>query len=152
MLLFDIGKHNLANMIKHVHENGVIPRTHGNIGKRPSKSLNFDDIKTVVQFIENFADEFVMPQPAAPRGRDNTAPIYLTSDTTKSSVHEKYTASCTEGNIRAVKYSTFNNIWRSCLSHIKIASPRDDVCATCERMRKCIMDSVSEQEKLNSTI
>ena len=151
MLLFDIGKHSLGSLTRHISHHGVVPRTHGNTGRKPSKSLKFEEIKTAVQFICNFSDEFGMPQPAAPRGRDNTPPIYLTSDTTKVRVHELYTAVCSETNIRAVKYSTFNNIWRTCLPHIKIATPRDDVCATCEKMRKLVMDAVTEEEKMEST-
>ena len=49
-----------------------------------------------------------------------------------------------------MKYSTFNNIWRACVPHIKIASPREDVCATCERLRKDVSDALEEEEKLAS--
>ena len=41
MLLFDIGKQSLQSLMKHVGENGVIPRIHGNTNRRPSKSLQF---------------------------------------------------------------------------------------------------------------
>jgi len=34
--------------------------------------------------------------------------------------------------------------------HIKIATPRDDVCATCERLRKAVSDACEEEEKLSS--
>lgn len=107
----------------------------------------------MVQFISKYADEIGIPQSAAPCGRDSDAPVYLPSDTTKVTVHKSYIGSCAETVpiTRAVKYSTFNNIWRSCLPHIKIASPRDDVCATSERFRKEVMDSITEEEKLEST-
>lgn len=51
----------------------------------------------------------------------------------------------------SISVSTFNNIWRQCLPHIKIATPRDDVCAVCEKDRKQIMDAVTEEEKLSAT-
>ena len=110
------------------------------------------DIQRVVQFVANYADEFSIPQPAAPRSRDNTAPVYLSSDTTKAKLHQTYVDSCAESDPphRVVKYSTFNNIWRHSLPHIKIATPRDDVCATCEKLRKKVQDSVTEEEKLQS--
>ena len=33
--------------------------------------------------------------------------------------------------------------------HIKIATPRDDVCGTCEKLRKAVQDAVLEEEKLD---
>ena len=39
-------------------------------------------------------------------------------------------------------------MWKNCGGHIEIASPRDDVCATCERIRKEITDAVTEPEKI----
>ncbi|MES9881925.1 MAG: hypothetical protein ABW185_13685 [Sedimenticola sp.] len=153
MLAFDVGKYSLKNLLDHVSEHGAVPRTHANTGRKPPKSLTFEDVKNVVQYITNYAEEFGMPQPAAPRGRDNTPPIYLTSQTTKKEIHEKYLIGCaeSENDCREVKSSTFNNIWRQCLPHIKIATPRDDVCAVCEKIRKEIMDAVTEDEKLSAT-
>uniref|UniRef100_A0A8W8N980 DUF7869 domain-containing protein n=1 Tax=Magallana gigas TaxID=29159 RepID=A0A8W8N980_MAGGI len=148
LLVYDIGKHFLHNIITHKNTHGVTPRKHGNLGKKPSHSLQYDDIKLVVQFISSYADDFGLPQPAAPRGRDDTPSIYIPSDTTKKDVHEKYVESCP--NDRHVRYSTFCNIWNQCLPHIRIAKPRDDVCATCEKLRKSVLDAVSEEEKLEA--
>ena len=47
-----------------------------------------------------------------------------------------------------VKKSCFCTIWDSVLSHIRIATPRDDVCATCEKLRKQVADAVSEEDKI----
>ncbi|KAJ8313807.1 hypothetical protein KUTeg_008368 [Tegillarca granosa] len=104
------------------------------------------DIQKVSHFIANYAEEFGIPQPAAPRGRDSVPLIYLPCDTTKIFVHSKYQSSCEELEtpVRSVKYSTFNKIWLQCLPDIKIASPRDDVCATCEKYRKAVVDTVTE--------
>ena len=145
MLSFDIGKHFLQNIITHMNTQGVTPRKHGNIGKKPSHSLKYEDIRLVVQFISNFADEFGLPQPAALRGRDDVPPIYIPSDMTKKDIHGKYIESCP--NDRHVHYSTFCNIWNQCLPHIRIAKPRDDVC---EKLRKCVLDAVSEEDKLEA--
>ncbi|XP_078328084.1 uncharacterized protein LOC144623518 [Crassostrea virginica] len=153
MLSFDIGKHFLQNIITHMNTQGVTPRKHGNIERQyvPSHhSLKYEDIRLVVQFISNFADEFGLPQPAALRGRDDVPPIYIPSDMTTKDIHGKYIESCP--NDRHVHYSTFCNIWNQCLPHIRIAKPRDDVCATCEKLRKCILDAVSEEDKLEAAL
>uniref|UniRef100_A0A8W8JM56 Uncharacterized protein n=1 Tax=Magallana gigas TaxID=29159 RepID=A0A8W8JM56_MAGGI len=92
---------------------------------RSRQTFMFSGEKLVVQFISSYADDFGLQQPAAPRGRDDTPPIYIPSDTTKKDVHDKYVESCP--NDRHVRYSTFCNIRNQCLPHIRIAKPRDDV-------------------------
>ncbi|KAH3869855.1 hypothetical protein DPMN_033026 [Dreissena polymorpha] len=66
-------------------------------------------------------------------------------------IHKLYKASCQEAGVRFVEKSSFQSIWNACIPHIKVASPRDDVCATCEKLRKKNIDSVSEEDKLAST-
>ena len=124
MTVYDVGKHALQNIIKHVQENGVVPRQHKNTGRRPTNSLCFDDIRSAIQFICNYSEEVGLPHPAAPRGRDGDAPVYLPSNSTKIAVHRAYADSCAAVTppARVVKYSTFINIWRSCVPHIKIAT------------------------------
>ncbi|XP_052218067.1 uncharacterized protein LOC127835668 [Dreissena polymorpha] len=105
----------------------------------------------VVHFIRNYADERGLPQPAAPRGVDNVPTVYLTSDTTKTNLHQQYQTSCTEAGSRVIEITAFKEIGRMCLPHIRIAGPRDDVCAKCETLRRGVMDAVTEEEKLTAT-
>ena len=58
-----------------------------------------------------------------------------------------YMSSCEKGQ-RSVKYVAFSEIWKSCCQHIKIARPQDDVCGTCEKLRKKSQDAVGEDEIL----
>ena len=55
---------------------------------------------------------------------------------------------CEEQSVRAHKHTAFYDIWENCLPNIKIAKPREDVCATCVGHRKSIMLAVDEEEKL----
>lgn len=57
MLIYDIGKHSLQNIISHLKTHGTIPRTHGNIGRKPKHSLKFDDIKAAIQFVMNYSEQ-----------------------------------------------------------------------------------------------
>ena len=68
---------------------GVTQRKHGNIGRKISHSLKYEDIRLVVQLISNFADEFRPLQPAALRGRHNILPTYILFDMTKKDIHGK---------------------------------------------------------------
>ena len=148
MLIYDIGKHSLQNIVSHLKTHGTIPRIHGNVGRKPKHSLKFEDIKAAIQFVVNYSEQYGIPQPAAPRGRDNDPPIYLPCDTLKKHVHEQYTEHCAQSENRALKYKTFCKVWKNCVGHIKKTSSRDDVCATCERIRKEITDAVTEPEKI----
>ena len=53
--------------------------------------------------------------------------------------------------VKVVSLTTLKSVWAACLSHIRIATPRDDVCSTCEKFCRKIMDAVTEGEKLEST-
>ncbi|KAH3694562.1 hypothetical protein DPMN_082001 [Dreissena polymorpha] len=63
-------------------------------------------------------------------------------------IHKLNKASCQEADVRFVEKSSFQSIWSACIPHIKVASSRDNVYATCVKLRKTNMDSVSEEAKL----
>ena len=146
-IIFDIGEKHLRNLSTHMKRNGTIPRTHGNKGRKPHHAIGFNDIKKVVQFVINFSDENGIPLPAAPHGSDDIPPIYIHSSFSKKVIHKMYMSSCEEGQ-RQVKYSAFAEIWKSCCQHIKIARPQEDVCGTCEKLRKQSQDAVGEDNML----
>ena len=151
MLLFDIGNYALKSLVQYMKAGGHTPRSHGNTGRTPKHAVIYDDVRRVVDFLTNYADTYGLPQPAAPRGTDNIPPIYLEAHTTKICLHKQYMSICEEQSVRALKHTAFYEIWENCLPHIKIASPREDVCATCECHRKSIMLAVEEEEKLEAT-
>ncbi|KAH3806415.1 hypothetical protein DPMN_134736 [Dreissena polymorpha] len=61
-----------------------------------------------------------------------------TSGTTKMNIYKLYKASCQEAGVRFVEKNSSQTIWSACIPHIKVASARDDVCATCEKLRRKI--------------
>ena len=120
LIIYDIGERTLKNLIRHVNLNGNIPRIHGNKRRKPVHALSFADIERAVSFIVHFSEENGLPQPAAPRGRDDTAPVYLPADMTKTMIHSMYAVSCDEASVRVIKKSAFLGIWSQCCSHIKV--------------------------------
>ena len=66
VVVYATGSKSLKNIMKHMTDNGPVPRAHGNSGKRMPHGLVFEDIKAAVQFIVNYADINGLPQPAAP--------------------------------------------------------------------------------------
>lgn len=150
LAIYDVTDKVLSSIVTHVNTNGVCPREHGNKRKKPAHALKFEEIENAVKFIKNYAEEFGIPQPEAPRGSDGIPPVYLPASDTKKAIHQRYVKSCEESSIRAMKISSFEDVWLKCIPHIRISTPRDDVCQKCECLRKKIMDARTEEEKLTS--
>ena len=112
--LYGIGEKALKNLQKHLHSNGVIPRTHGNKGKLPSNAFSFETVQFIVQFIKNYAVINGLPQPAAQRGRGQTAPTYLPASEGYNTVHSKYLQSCLESGKVSVLSSDLDTV---CSTH-----------------------------------
>jgi len=130
MTYFDVGKHALPSIIRHVSQHGVTTKTRGNKGRKSLHSATFNDVKKVVNFLLNYAGTYGLQQPAAPRGIDNLPTIYLPASKTKTEIHREYVDSC--GGGRALRLTSFKDIWATCCPHIRVAKPREDVCITCE--------------------
>ncbi|KAH3791707.1 hypothetical protein DPMN_145196 [Dreissena polymorpha] len=93
------------------------------------------------------SEEIGLPYPAAPRGNYNIPIVFLPSSTTKLHLNAQNNAACEERNVRCEKISAFRTIWLHCVPPIKIAKPREDVCGTCERLRRDIVGAVTKEEK-----
>uniref|UniRef100_K1REW6 Uncharacterized protein n=1 Tax=Magallana gigas TaxID=29159 RepID=K1REW6_MAGGI len=129
-------------------DSGSVPRQHGNQGRKPKHAVNFDDVRRVVNFNLSYAEEYGLPQPAAPRGRDDEPPIFLPCDSSKKRNHSLYKSAYETDDVRKVEYHTFTSIWTSCCSHIKMFVPCFDVCHWCEVLRRQVLDACKEEEKL----
>ena len=55
--LHEVGKEPLSNLKKHLRENGLIARGHGNTSRLPHNVLSQDVLQRTVMFIKNFASE-----------------------------------------------------------------------------------------------
>ena len=148
--IYNTGRRALTGLITHININGKVPRVHRNKGWTPRHALRYNEIKYCVDLINSDSDEHGLPQPAAPRGRDGEAPVYLPASMTKYGIHKEYVTACKETNIRALGLSSFKSTWAQCVPHIKISNPKDDVCQRCEIIRKQVSDSVTENEKLSA--
>lgn len=116
--IYDVSRKVLSNIMTHMKQNGAIPREHGNKGKKPVHALKFEEIENAVNFIKNYADEFGIPQPEAPRGSDGIPPIYLPASDTKKAIHQRYLQSCDKSHTRALKITSFEDVWLKCVPHI----------------------------------
>ena len=97
----------------HLDKNGAVLREHGNTGRKSHYALKFHDTKRVVDFVVGFANEFGLPQPAVPRGRNDQALLYLSSSETIANVYGKHKSAC-EVSVEYVGLSSFRDIWLKC--------------------------------------
>ena len=93
------------NIVSHLNENGFVPRIHKNKNRRPGNAFNFEDLKNAVNFIQNYADEFGLPQPNV-KNHGNLF-VFLPSAGNKTLLHATYVKSCRETENRHVGLTTF---------------------------------------------
>ena len=147
-IIYDISEDMLKAIAKHVVSKGITPRIHGNTGKKAPNAFAFEEYQRVKTFIMTYADDYGLPQPAAPRGRDEDPPVYLPASHTKKHVYEIYKNASPD---KFVGKSSFYDLWKKLLPHIKISTPKDDACFKCESHRKAVEDARSEEDKLEAT-
>ena len=100
---------------------------HGHRGRRAPNATSFNDIENIVKFIKKYGEDNGLPMPAAPRSRNDIAPVFLPAYETKVHVHSVYKDSCIASDKRPVGLTLFKNTWLHTLSHIKIIKPRSDL-------------------------
>ena len=131
--------------------NGLVPRIHGNAGRRPPHAFDHAVIRAVVHFIQMYTEVHGLPQPAAPRGRAEVPPTYLPVSQNFKTVHSQYVRACCESSRTHVGYDVFRSVWHQCMPHVRFMTPRTDVCAVCEDMRQNVQSALTEEEKISRT-
>nr|XP_034309101.1 uncharacterized protein LOC117683615 [Crassostrea gigas] len=132
--LFELGRSEFKNLKRQFKENGVSPGVHGLKGKNSNHGHKFCVVEGAVLFIKRYADQFGLPLPAAPRARDDTAPVLLPCSDSKASIHAKY-----------------KEAWNSCVPYIQFIKPKIDLCKTCHDLREDIAGTFTEEIKLQLT-
>ena len=149
LIVYDIGEFALKALIKHLQENGLSPRVHGNTNKRPSNAFSFEVVHKVVQFIQNYAEEYGLPQPASTR-KETGGEILLPCAESKQSLFDKYAEMCKSSDSTAVKLTSFKNIWYSCCLHIKFMTPKTDMRPVFENCKDDVSSAVSADDKMEA--
>ena len=119
-----------------LNNHGVDLVFHGKISNQ-FNSLGLETMKSIITFIENYANLYGYPQPGRVSSIKN-AEILLFTEITKNSVFKLYINQCDEKD--KISLSKFNSIWLTNLNHIKIQKARTDVCKTCRLLTREIME------------
>ena len=119
---------------------------HGNKGRVPPNTFNFDDVNRLTTFMVNYDG---MPLPGRVPGHHDKVMV-LPSDVTKSHVFKKYRDACFNNGWTAAGRSKFYDVWQSVLPHISITKPASALCFTRQQNSFALQKSacLPEEEKV----
>ena len=133
LFLHTIGKRRY-DAVRHSYDTiGVSERTHGNSNRLPHHGFTTHDLKRVVNFLINYAEEHAILLPGRIPGYKRTDLQLLPTQTTKKEVWECYIKASAALTFRLAGYQSFCDIWRKYVPHIIITKPKSDLCWTCQQ-------------------
>ncbi|XP_063230153.1 uncharacterized protein LOC134535135 [Bacillus rossius redtenbacheri] len=123
--------YHLKRIRKHVMTRGVVPRVHGNHGKKPHNTFSLDIYRHATMFLKHFVKTHTSASalPAADQPADKqktvskTPPLYLPPEVTRKTIHNAYREYCElfEPTIKVMGYSTFRHFMKEQFPHVKFA-------------------------------
>ena len=155
LFVHNIGKKRFRNLIDHYRLNGVSPRMHGNVKRRPWNAAAFADKERAVTFIKNFAEVHSIPLLGRmPKFYDYNI-MLLPTDASKASVHRDYVKAMealgetSQQSLRCFGYREFCRLWSEVVPYIRVSPPADDLCFVCQENATFILKAanLSEDEK-----
>ena len=108
-------------------ENGLCPRVR--VSVVPHNTTKLSDIKNVVRFILQYAEDHAILLPGRIPGYKRDDLQLLPSSTTKREVWENYhQAASTCSTTKAVCYSLFCELWKQLTPQVVVTRPMSDLC------------------------
>jgi len=130
----------LSAIQKHLQENGLAERIHGNTGHSPKLSsrvfIDFNLSFTVKQFLIQYSNTYGLPSPFRHK-TDSDVFIYLQTDTNYKLVYQKYNDyfNIEYPNQKVMSYNSFVKLWHELVPYIKFQPPASDLCETCANFK-----------------
>ena len=147
-------KHGIFKALKRsCRKDGLVSRVHGNTRRTPKHALSFEEVKQVVSFVTNYAEEHAIQLPGRIPGYKRSDLQLLPCSTTRRSVWHKYCHATTSlPDIRAVSYPSFCSLWQQLLPSILPTRPMTDLCAVCHDRAILISRSSNLSEAAKSQV
>ncbi|CAG8822024.1 21109_t:CDS:1, partial [Cetraspora pellucida] len=134
-----ISETRIKNIKRHLKDNGLSIRHHGNEGRTPTRHsmvvIRNNIVKLVRDFINNYAEVHGLPSPGRHLCRDTHQTIYLPTVDTKKKLYNLYINSITNFDEAKMSESTFCRLWNIYAPEVQIMSPRSDLCEVCQRLK-----------------
>ena len=130
--LHAVGEDKLDALRKHYDEHGLVPRTHGNTGKKTTgRVISSAETMDVVNFLTKLGETVAIPLPGRlPQHRDFRV-MKLPSVMTRSTVYTSYSTKCGEANKQPVGRTSLFSIWDQHVPFIAAMKPFSDLCPIC---------------------
>ena len=96
-------------------------------GRREKHALELDDVRRVVRFVLNYAEQHAIILPGRIPGFKRDDIKALPSDVTKAGMWRLYCDSINDG-VRIVGLSSFCSLWKQLLPYVVICKPAADLC------------------------
>src|SRR5437588_636938 len=113
--MLGIGRTYFENIRNHLINNGLLPRTHGNIKRVPQWKtkmvIDKEIAKVVKNFLENYAEVHGLPSPGRSINRITQSVIFLPAEMSYKSVYRGFLAGLEEdSNLKSLKYDAFRKL------------------------------------------
>ena len=142
-----IGEKRMRNLMGNVRENGLTPRVHGNVKRRPKHALSLASTEYVMRFLHSYAEQHALLLPGRIPGYSRTDLQLLPSSVSKRAVWRVYHEAAENVNtIHTVAYSTFCYLWRTLVPSVVVMKPRTDLCWQCQQKSTAITRSANSTD------
>ena len=102
----------MRNLTKHMKENGVVPKCHGNTRRLPKHVLSMECLSYLRKFLLNYAEQNALLLPGRVPGFSQTDIWLLPSSTSKRRIRKVYKEAMESVDGQAVAYTPFCRLWQ----------------------------------------
>jgi hypothetical protein len=148
----------LDNVIKHLRENGLEERIHGNTGRVPKNmkqaEIDYGVACEFYNFLKNYADIHGLPSLGRNFNKISMPVVFLLTNCSYASVYREYIQAHKdkyEETVRVMAERTFCHTWKMLMPSLQFMSLKSDLCETCEIMKLDIQYTMNHEKKLAVT-
>lgn len=118
LYLENVTHYQLKRIRSHVMANGVVPRVHGNVRKKPHNTFSLDMYKCAENFLKTTLTQYT---------NDTTKHCFIVNESRKS-IYEKFKQNIPAGG-KIMGYSTFRHFLKKQFPHVRFSSRPTDAAA-----------------------
>lgn len=138
LYLENVTHYHLKRIRRHVMVNGVVPRVHGNVRKKPHNALSLDMYKFAEMFVKNELQQ---------QHKNDLHKTNLVINEPRINLYQKFRTDCIPKG-KTMSYSTFRHFLKKQFPHVRFVLNRsNDGCAANREKMKMV-----KREKINRQI
>jgi hypothetical protein len=143
-LLQGVSVHRTKKIVSHYRQNGLITRESGLKNRLGNRTRSVEDVEIAWKFLRNWANSHGLPSPGRHCTRDRHRIVYLPTSTKKRDLYDQYASIAMKHEMNPISMTTFKQLWRRYLPHVKIMPLMSDLCSTCKKYHETISTTPAE--------